>query len=53
MAKKTRNKDKNPHSDIPGGHAASRLRQMELERGLPDSNKDEADDSDQDEEGKQ
>jgi len=26
---------------------------MELERGLSDSNKDEADDSDQDEEGKQ
>ena len=40
MAKKTRNKDKDPHSDIPGGHALSRLQQMELERGLPKSDED-------------
>jgi hypothetical protein len=37
MGKKTRNKDKDPHSDLPGGHALFRLRQMELERGLPKS----------------
>jgi hypothetical protein len=30
-------KDKDPHSDIPGGHALFRLRQMEQERGLPQS----------------
>lgn len=37
MGKKRENKHKDPHSDIAGGHALFRLRQMELERGLPQS----------------
>lgn len=37
MAKKPGYKDKDPHSDIPGGHALFRLRQIEQERGLPKS----------------